>query len=58
MGKKDDRYEAVTGKTARNIPVYVVIDTATGKQAAEYDCPLWAESKAKELNSISAEETE
>lgn len=31
MGKTDDRYEAVIGKTARNIPVYTVIDTATGK---------------------------
>ena len=58
MGKTDDRYEAVTGKTARNVPVYVVIDTATGDQVAEYDCPLWTENKAKELNSISAEETE
>ena len=58
MEKMDDRYEAVIGKTARNVPVYVVIDTATGDQVAEYDCPLWAENKAKELNSISAEETE
>lgn len=34
----------------RNIPYYVVTDTATGKGVEGYGCDTWAQHRADELN--------
>ena len=44
------RYKAIPEKTKNRSLVYVVIDTLTGEWKHVYDCPLWAEHKARELN--------
>jgi hypothetical protein len=46
----DTRYYAIAEETARGIPIYVVIDGLTGQWKHVYDCFLWAERKAEELN--------
>ena len=45
-----DRYKAVPETTTQRGLVYVVIDTLTGEWKHVYDCFLWAEHKAKEMN--------
>lgn len=45
-----DRYKAKPEKTQKGVLVYVVEDTSTGEWKHVYDCFLWAEKKAKELN--------
>ena len=44
------RYKAVPETTTQRGLVYVVIDTLTGEWKHVYDCFLWAEHKAKEMN--------
>jgi len=44
------RYKAIPETTTHRALVYVVIDTLTGEWMHVYDCFLWAEKKAKELN--------
>lgn len=44
------RYKAIPETTTHRALVYVVIDTLTGEWKHVYDCFLWAEKKAKELN--------
>ena len=34
----------------RNIPYYVVTDTATGKGVEGYGCDTWARHRAEEMN--------
>ena len=45
-----ERYKAVPETTKKRSLVYVVIDTATNKWMHVYDCFLWAEDKAREMN--------
>ena len=54
MGKTINRYYADAERNARKIPTYPVIDRITGKHVTEYDCLLWAEHKAEELNNANA----
>lgn len=49
------RYKAVP-ETKRGSIAYVVIDTKTGEKKHSYDCFLWAEHKARELNEESEDE--
>lgn len=44
------RYKAIPETTRNRALVYVVIDTETGEWKHVYDCFLWADKKAKELN--------
>lgn len=44
------RYKAVPETTNNRRLVYVVIDTLTGEWMHVYDCFLWAEHKAEEMN--------
>ena len=44
------RYKAIPETTTHRALVYVVIDTLTGEWMHVYDCFLWAEKKAKEMN--------
>lgn len=44
------RYIVLPVITHRNIMSYAVIDTATGARVRSYDCELWANHEAKELN--------
>lgn len=44
------RYKAVPETTNNRRLVYVVIDTITGEWMHVYDCFLWAEHKAEEMN--------
>ncbi len=44
------RYIVTPILSPRNIPYYVVTDTATGQRVRAYDCELWARHEAKELN--------
>ena len=44
------RYKAVPETTKHRSLVYVVVDTLTGEWKHVYDCPLWADHKAEELN--------
>ena len=44
------RYKAIPETTYKRSLVYVVIDTLTGEWIHVYDCFLWAEHKARELN--------
>ena len=48
----DGRYKAIPEKTENRSLVYVVIDTETGEWKHVYDCFLWAEHKADEMNKI------
>ena len=43
------RYKAVPEKIKGSL-CYVVEDTLTGEWKHVYDCPLWADHKAEELN--------
>ena len=43
------RFKAVPEKINRTLQ-YVVIDTLTGEWKHVYDCFLWADHKAKEMN--------
>lgn len=45
-----EKYKAIPETTRNRALVYVVIDTETGEWKHVYDCFLWAEKKAKELN--------
>ena len=45
------RYKAIPETTTHRALVYVVIDTLTGEWMHVYDCFLWAEKKAEEMNS-------
>lgn len=47
---KDLRYKVEAEHTAKGLPIYVVVDTMTGEWMSVWDCPLWAEKKAKEMN--------
>jgi hypothetical protein len=47
------RYKAVPETTNNRRLVYVVIDTLTGEWLHVYDCFLWAEKKAEEMNATS-----
>lgn len=47
---KDQRYEVKAEHTAKGLPIYVVVDTISNEWMSVWDCPLWAEKKAKELN--------
>ena len=58
MGKTIDRYYADAERTARKIPTYPVIDRITGKHVTEYDCLLWSEHKAEELNNALRSQSE
>ena len=44
------RYKAIPETTTHRALVYVVIDTLTGEWKHVYDCFLWAEKKAEEMN--------
>ena len=44
------RYKAIPETTYKRNPVYVVIDTLTGEWMHVYDCFMWAEHKADEMN--------
>ena len=44
------RYKAIPETTYKRGLVYVVIDTLTGEWMHVYDCFLWAEHKAEEMN--------
>jgi len=44
------RYIVTPMLGARNIPYYVVTDTATGKGVEGYGCDTWAQHRADELN--------
>ena len=44
------RYKAIPETTTHRALVYVVIDTLTGEWKHVYDCFLWAEYKADEMN--------
>ena len=44
------RFKAIPEKTKNRSLVYVVIDTLTGEWKHVYDCFLWADHKAKEMN--------
>ena len=46
------RYKAIPETTYKRNPVYVVIDTLTGEWMHVYDCFMWAEKKAKEMNGL------
>lgn len=46
----EGRYKAVPETTYKRGLVYVVIDTLTGEWMHVYDCFLWAEHKAEEMN--------
>ena len=48
------RYIVQAKVNGRGIPIYVVIDSATGNWEAVRDCQLWAEHKAKDLNKQAA----
>jgi hypothetical protein len=50
------RYKAIPETTTYRALVYVVIDTLTGEWKHVYDCFLWAEKKADELNRSQARE--
>ena len=50
------RYKAIPETTTHRALVYVVIDTLTGEWKHVYDCFLWAEKKADELNRSQARE--
>ena len=45
-----DRYKAKPEMTAKGMLVYAVVDTTTNEWKHVYDCFLWADKKAKELN--------
>ena len=47
------RYKAIPETTTQRALVYVVIDTLTGEWKHVYDCFLWAEKKAEEMNATS-----
>ena len=47
------RYKAIPETTYKRSLVYVVIDTLTGEWMHVYDCFLWAEKKAEEMNATS-----
>lgn len=44
------RYKTVPEITKKGMLIYAVVDTTTGEWKHVYDCFLWAEHKAKELN--------
>jgi hypothetical protein len=44
------RFKAIPEKTKNISLVYVVIDTLTGEWMHVYDCFMWAEHKADEMN--------
>lgn len=44
------RYKAKPEMTKNGMLIYAVVDTITGEWKHVYDCFLWAEKKAKELN--------
>ena len=44
------RFKAIPEMTAKGMLVYAVIDTVTKEWKHVYDCFLWAEHKAEELN--------
>lgn len=46
----DKRYEAKPHIEPNGMLSYRVIDTKTGNPVHCYDCMLWAEKKAKEMN--------
>ena len=50
------RYKAIPETTTHRVLVYVVIDTLTGEWMHVYDCFLWAEKKAEEMNRKDANE--
>ena len=50
------RYKAIPETTTHRALVYVVIDTLTGEWKHVYDCFLWAEKKAEEVNRSQAHE--
>ena len=45
-----DRYKAKPEITAKGMLVYAVVDTTTNEWKHVFDCFLWADKKAKELN--------
>ena len=49
-GKEHMRYKAVPAKDRRGYLCYYVVDTETGERVRCYDCFLWAEHEARELN--------
>lgn len=53
-----ERYTVQPEKTANGLPIYVVVDKATGHWEAVRNCQLWAEHKADELNRKAAGDTE
>ena len=50
------RYKAIPETTTHRALVYVVIDTLIGEWMHVYDCFLWAEKKAEEMNRKDANE--
>lgn len=46
------RFKAIPETTTQMGLVYVVIDTETGEWKHVYDCFLWAEHKADEMNEM------
>lgn len=49
-GKERMRYKAVPAKDRHGYLCYYVVDTETGERVRCYDCFLWAEHEARELN--------
>lgn len=47
---KEQRYRVDVEQTQKRVPIYVVKDTKTGEWMSVWDCALWAEKRAKEMN--------
>jgi len=52
------RYIVTSVLGLRNIPYYVVTDTATGKGVEGYGCETWAQHRADALNASQRIENE
>lgn len=47
---KEQRYRVEVEHMHNAVPIYVVKDTRTGEWMSVWDCALWAEKRAKEMN--------
>ena len=52
------RYIVTSVLGLRNIPYYVVTDTATGKGVEGYGCETWAQHRADALNASQRTDSE
>ena len=52
------RYIVTPILSPRNIPYYVVTDTATGKGVEGYGCDTWAQHRADALNASQRTDSE